>query len=387
MNRDILHLAIPAYPVAVARVVDTSLRERPVAIAPGLSDRAIIQSVSSEATADGVMCGMSVGRARSLCPALLTLPPDPQLLARADRALNKLIGHYSPLTELQPAGKLFIDLTGSRRLLGPGRDVAMRLEKELERDLRLSGTLGVAGNKLVSRIAADCLERPGVCDVLRGAEQSFIAPLPVNKLPGIGQTREQLLLRELNLRYIGELASLSLLQLRLVFGPFAPLVQQRSLGQDLAPVTPLRKIPEISAEGFLSQEENNTLVLRAELCRLVEECGTRLRQINRASGHLQLTIHYADGISAKQDKKLSIPQNHDLFLYQDVVQLFESLCTRRIRIKGLKLSCRDFNRSEHQPSLFDEGPSLRQLELQKAVDQLRSKYGMHIIQRGPALVA
>ena len=387
MDRDILHLAIPAYPVAVARVVDASLRQRPVAIAPGLSDRAIIQAVSSEAAADGVISGMTVARGRSLCPALLTLPPDPRLLARADRALNKLIGHYSPLTELHPAGRLFIDLTGSRRLLGPGRDVAMRLEKELEHDLRLAGTLGVASNKLVSRIAAGCLERPGVCDVLRGAEQSFIAPLPVNKLPGIGSVREKLLLRELNLRRIGELTRLSLIQLRLIFGPFAPLVQQRALGHDLAPVTPLRKAPEINAEGFLEQEENSTIVLRAELCRLVEECGTRLRQINRATAKIKLTIYYADGISINRVKQLAAPQNHDLLLYQETTQLFEVLCNRRVRIKGLKLSCRDFDQAEHQASLFDEGPSLRQQALQKTIDQLRSRYGMRIIKRGQSLVA
>ena len=387
MTRDILHLAIPAYPIAVARVVDPALRQRPVVIAPGLSDRAIIQSVSAEAASDGVISGMTVGRGRSLCPSLLALPPDPRLLARADHALNKLISQYSPITELQPAGRLFIDLTGSRRLFGPGRDVAIRLEKELENSLRLSGTLGVAANKLVSRIAASCLERPGVCDVLRGSEQSFLAPLPVNRLPGIGSVREKLLLRELNLRHIGELAALNLLQLKLVFGPFAPLVQQRAQGRDLAPVTPPRKTPKICAEGFLEREENNTVIVRAELCRLVEECGMQLRQINRATSRIQLTIHYADGVSASRDQYLSPPQNHDLLLYEIAKGLFTELCVRRVRIKGLKLSCRDFDQAGYQASLFDIGPSLRQQSLQQTIDQLRNKHGMRIIQRGQTLAS
>ncbi len=388
MNRDILHLAIPAYPIAVARVVDSSLRQRPVAIAPGLSDRAIIQAASAEAAAEGVICGMTVRRARSLCPALLTLPPDAQLLARADRALHKLVGHYSPLIELHPAGRLFIDLTGSRRLLGPGRDVAMRLEQELEKRLRLTATLGVAGNKLVSRIAAGCLERPGVCDVLRGAEQSFIAPLPVRVLPGIGAVRENLLLQELNLRRIGELAALTLVQLRLVFGPFAPLVQQRALGRDPAPVTPPRQSPEISSESFLSREENDTRVLSAELCRLVETCGIRLRQINRAAASLDLTVHYADGISCKQGRQLATPGNHDLLLYREADQLFRELCRRRIRIKGLRLCCRELEHPDRQASLFaDAAPSLRQQALQQTLDQLRSKYGMQVVQRGQVLIA
>lgn len=388
MDRDILHLAIPAYPIAVARVVDSSLRQRPIAIVPGLSDRAVIQTVSAEAATEGVLSGMSVRQARSLCPALLILPPDPQLLARADRALHKLVENYSPIIELHPAGRLFIDLTGTRRLFGPGRDVAMRLEKELENGLRLPGTLGIAGNKLVSRIAAGCLDQPGVCDVLRGAEQSFISPLSVRTLPGIGSVREKLLLQELNLRRIGELAALTLVQLRLVFGPFAPLVQQRALGQDPAPVTPPRQTPEIGSESFLPREENDIQILLAELCRLVEDCGIRLRQANRAAARMELTVHYADGISDKRSCQLATPRNHDLFLYQKAEKLFGELCNRRIRVKGLKLCCRDLERPGRQASLFDhDGPSPRQQALQQTLDQLRSKYGMRVIQRAQALIA
>lgn len=386
MERDILHLTVPAYAVAVARVADPALRGRPVAIAPGLSDRAIISSVSAEAGRDGVLAGMSVLQGRRLCPALLTLPPNPQLLGRADRALQKLAGQYSPLVENQPAGRLFLDLTGSRRLLGPGRDIAMRLERELETQLRLVATLGVAGNKLVSKIAAEYLERPGVCDILRGSEQTFIAPLPVRVLPGIGNVREQLLLRELNLRRVSELAALQLPQLRLVFGPFAPLVRQRALGQDLTPVLPPRRSPEISAESYLSRAENDTSVLQAELCRLVEDCGLRLRRLGRACAELQLTIHYADGRQQSRTQQLRQAQNHDLLLYQATAELFAALNNRRTRLKGLKLSCRQLENSGQQGHLFAaSGPAPRQQALQQALDRIRSKYGMRSICSGRTL--
>jgi len=388
MPRDILHLAIPAYAVAVARVVNAALRERPVAIAAGMSERALLQCVSNEAAGDGVLAGMSVRRARKLCPALILLPPDPQLLGRANRALLKLVAAYSPLVEPQLSGRLFLDLTGSRRLLGPGRDVAMRLERELEKGLRLTGTLGVAGNKLVSRIAASCLERPGICDVLRGAERPFIAPLPVGVLPGIGSIREKLLLQELNLRLIRELAELKLTQLRLVFGPFALLLQQRAQGQDLSPVVPPRKVPEVCAESFLCREENDIAILLAELCRLVEDCGLQLRRLQRATGELELCVHYADGVQLSRAQQLNASQNHDLLLYQAAEELFQKLCTRRIRVKGFKISCRQLGWPDQQVDLFTRnGPSPRQQTLQQTLDRLRSKYGMQIVRRGRSLVA
>ncbi len=387
-QRDILHLAIPAYAVAIARVVDTSLRERPVAIAPGTSQRALLHCISTEAAGDGIIAGMSVRQARRLCPALIVLPPDPRLRVRANRALHGLVANYSPLIEPAADGQLFLDLTGSRKLFGPGRDLAMRLEKELETRLRLSGALGVAANKLVSRIAAGYLEQPGVCDILRGSERSFIAPLPVSVLPGIGNIREKILLQELNLRRIAELADLSLAQLRLVFGPFAPLIQQRAQGQDASPVCPPKRTPEIVAEGFLPREENDDGLLLAELCRLVEYCGLRLRQRQRGAGELFLSIHYADGVQQSGSAALGVPQNHDLLLYTAAEQLFKKLCVRRTRVKGFKLACRKLDWPDQQVDLFTtSGPAPRQRALQQAIDQLRRKYGMQVVQRGHTLVS
>ena len=388
MERDILHLRIPAFTVALARVVDPALRQRPVAVAPGLSERALLQTVSQEALREGVLAGMSVRQARRYCPALIVLPPDPQLQTRGQRALLKLVSAYSPLIEPQTAGQTFLDLTGCRKLLGPGRDVATRLEKELGKSLRLSGSVGVAGNKLVSRIAAGYLERPGVCDVLRGSERNFIAPLPVAMLPGIGPTREHLLLQDLNLKLVQDLAALKLAQLRLVFGPFAILIQQRAQGVDLSPVCPPRQTPEIAAQSFLSAEENDDAVLIAELCRLVESCAYQLRCRERGATELALKIHYADGVQQSRTAKLQSAQNHDLMLYAAVIQLFEQLCTRRIRVKGFKLICRKLGWPDAQGELFTTaGPSPRQQALQASLDQLRSRYGMQVVKRGHCLVA
>jgi DNA polymerase-4 len=238
MDRDILHLAIPAFPIALARVADPSLQQRPVAVAPGHSERALVQCASSEALAEGVHAGMALYQARRLCPALTILPSDPAGMARGMGELTAIVADFTPVWEPAAPGRLFLDLTGSQRLFGPGRDAAARLEREVVRRLRLHGSVGVAANKLVSRIAAGFLRRPGVCDVLRGSEGSFIAPLPVTVLPGVGKVRQTQLLRELNLRRVGEMAALSVGQLRLAFGPFAPLLQQRAQGIDPSPVHP-----------------------------------------------------------------------------------------------------------------------------------------------------
>ncbi len=384
--REILHLTIPAYEVAVARVVNASLRGRPVAIAPGMTERTQIYCLSSEAVQEGVIAGMALRQAKRLCPALIVLPPDPNLVSRANRALQKTVDNYSPVVEPASNGKLFLDLTGCQRLLGPGRDIAMKLEKDIETNLRLTGTLGVAGNKLVSKIAAGVLERPGVCDVLRGAERDFIAPMPISVLPGIGHVREQLLIKELNLKLIQELATLSIMQLKLIFGAFAPLIHQRARGEDFSPVTPPKRRPEVSAEGFLPQAENDDTQIMAELCRLTENCGLQLRKLQRGAAELTLIIHYADGVKNTRTQNLPSPQNHDLQLYHAAAEIFDRLCTRRIRIKGMKLTCRQLGWPDQQVDLFTtSGPTLPQQALQQTLDRLRSKYGMQVVRRGHTL--
>ncbi|WP_429886447.1 DNA polymerase Y family protein [Geoalkalibacter halelectricus] len=388
MERDILHLAVPAFAVSLARVADASLRERPVAVAAGHSERALLQCVSHEATAEGLHEGMPVHRAKRLCPALHLLLPDPRLLARGNRALLELVSGYSPLVEPNVGGRLFLDLTGCRRLLGPGRDVAVRLEKEMARRLRLTGTVGVAGNKLVARIAAGCLERPGVCDVLRGAERSFIAPLPVAVLPGIGPARQAALLRDLNLRFVQELAALSAPQLRLVVGPFAPLLHQRANGIDPSPVRPPQAACEVAEESFLAREDNDDEVLLAELCRLAETCGQRLRRLGRGAGELRLGLVYVDGVSSKRGVVFAAPRDQDLDLYAAAEALFQAACERRVRVRGLRLECARLSVAAAQIELFaTTGPSPRQVSLQRSLDQLRAKYGMAAVQRGRALSA
>lgn len=387
--RDILHFSIPDFPIAVARVIDTSLRARPLAVVPGNSGRALLQAVSAEARADGVREGMPVYRAQRCCPTLRLIAPDPARLNRAMQALVELSRGYTPLWEPELGGQLYLDLTGSGRLFGPGRDVAARLEKEVAARLRLQGAVGVAGNKLVSRIASQFLRRPGVCDVLRGSEAGFIAPLAVSVLPGIGATRAELLLLELNLRRVEELAALSLAQLRLVFGGFAPLARQRAQGVDPSPVQPPRRRPEVAEEAFLAAEENDDAVLLAELCRLVEGCGLRLRQLGQGARQLVFSLHYADGVSEGRTAALAGPENQDVALLAVAEGLFFSACQRRVRVKGMRLVCRQLGEASAQMELFGSGGatvSARDEALQGALDLLRGRHGMGVVVRGKGFV-
>jgi DNA polymerase-4 len=383
MDRDILHIYIPAFPIALARISDPTLRSRPVAVAPGHSERAPIQHVSTEARLEGLFEGMPLFRARRLCPSLVILRPDPKRVSGGSRALVKLTREYSPVWEPSSTGRIYLDLTGSSRLFGPGRDAALKLERDLTRRLNLTGWVGVAGNKLVSRIAAGYLHKPGVCDVLRGSEAEFIAPLPVTVIPGIGETRQRILLADLNLSLVEQVASLTLPQLSLPFGPFAPLLFHRARGIDPSPVLPPRRTPEISRESLIDEGENDDSLLLAELYRLAEECGLRLRSTGKAAARLILTITHSDGLSRRRAVSLSDPIDQDAQIFGFVEKLFSEASERRVNIKWMCLVCANLTEPRGQLEMFadTEGAGMEG-SLQDALDAVRGRYGMTAVSWG-----
>ena len=388
MERDILHVYIPSFPIALARICDPALRSRPVAVAPGHSERAHIQHLSTEARLEGLFEGMPLFQARRLCPSLIIIPPDPRRVSGGNRALIKLTREYSPVWEPSSTGRIYLDLTGSSRLFGPGRDAALKLERDLARRLDLVGWVGVAGNKLVSRIAAGYLQKPGVCDVLRGSEPEFIAPLPVAVIPGIGETRQRILLADLNLRLIGQVASLTLPQLSLPFGPFAPLLFHRARGIDPSPVLPPRRTPMISSESLLDEGSNDDTFLLAELYRLAEECGLRLRSTGKAVTKLALTITHSDGLSRQRAASLKDPIDRDAQVFALVEKLFNEASERRVGIKWMCLVCEGLTEPRGQLDMFaGNGELCMGDNIQEALDAVRGKYGLSAVRLGRAMTA
>lgn len=382
MDRDILHITIPHFPIALARSITPRLRGRPVAVAAVHSRRAVIQCVSPEARAEGVHEGLPVYRARRLCGALQVIPPDPGLTGSGARSLLKVVRHYSPLWEPAAPGRVFIDLTGSARLAGSGRDVAFRLEKEVENRLSLNGSIGVAGNKMVAGIASGRLYKPGICDVAKGSEAVFIAPLPVSALPGVGSAREQVMLSDLNLKLVGDVAALTVPQLALPFGAFAPLLHQRSCGQDPSPVRPPRRPLDVSEEATLAVEDNSDHALKAAIYLMAEGCGLRLRLSGRLAGKVLLTVFYADGAATTRTGSLAEAVDSDTALFDVADELFEKACSRRVRVKGLRLACSRLSEPGGQMDLYRRDTPGRAERLQAAMDRARTRYGMGAVKHG-----
>ena len=152
--------------------------------------RALVREVSHETFNEGIEPGVSVELARRICPGLRLVPPDSSRLWTAHRELHRTILPLAPAWESIRPGSLFLDLTGTTRLFGPPIDTAARLGRELIERQGWNSVIGLAGNKLVSQLAATTLERPPqVFSIHPGSEQPFLAPLPTTVLPGLDRAQ------------------------------------------------------------------------------------------------------------------------------------------------------------------------------------------------------
>lgn len=384
MFRNIIHLHVASFAITLERIGRPELRERPVVVAPPHSDRALILSASPEARREGIFKGMPLGAALKFCPELIALPPNPALMEKGSRVLSGLAARYTPVWEPARPGHVYLDITGTERLWGRAKDTADRIRREVKARLSLPGAVGVAGNKMVAGIASRLVPSEGMLDVDHGRESRFMAPLRVDLLPGIGHVRRRVLLEELNITLVREVAALEIPHLRLLFSREAYLIHQRALGIDPTPVHPPAREPVVSEAVTLARDENDDQKLLGALRELVEKCCLRLRKRESPARRAGLLIRYADQIEVVRQARLAQPGLWEFELYPVLETLFFKACQRSTGLRFMKIWFRDLCPPNPQLSLFPEPSASRDKDIRliRALDRVRERHGDTAVRYG-----
>lgn len=374
MERQIIHIDVDSFAIAVERIRQSRLRDRPVVMADPMINRSVVQATSPEARHAGIYRGMLLQQARRLCRDITVIPPNEPLYSRAMRAMMKLLAQFTPLIEPANYGHAFLDMTGTTRLFGATRDAADRIQKTIQSQLLLPASLGVASNKLVSKVASKITSPSGLREVQHGTEEQFVAPLHVAYLPFFDQMIKNQL-TELNIRWIKQIAELSLQHLTMVFGRQGLKLYQASHGIDHSPVLPPQQVPNIYEQITLAEDTNDMHVLRGILYQLVERIGRQLRQSFQTTQKMSLEIYYADRREAMGQKKLPLATNMDHELFATAEELFQKILTRRIRVRKLAVRFLQLSLLSRQVSLFDKPTNDKSQALINAIDRIRKKFG------------
>lgn len=382
MERRILHIDVNSFAISVERALEARLRQRPVIVAfPGM-DRSVVISTSLEARQAGLYRGMLLRQALRQCRDVTVIPPNEPLYSRAMQAMMKIIAQFTPLIEPANYGHAFLDMTGTSRLFGVPVDTAVAIQKEILQRISLPTSLGIADNKLVSKIASEITSPSSVEEVQHGNEQLFIAPLKIYHLPSIDQSVKKQL-TELNIRIIRELAELPLPHLSMVFGRVGLKLHQAARGIDHTPVFPPQQLPNIYEQQTLAEDTNDIFLLRQGLYRLVENVGRKLRSKSQTARTMILEIYYADHREASGQKRLAAATNLDQQLFVAADELLNKILTRRIRVRRMAVRYFQLRPVSAQLSLFDDmkkGETERQLN--RAMDKIRERFGDGVVKFG-----
>lgn len=384
MERKIIHLNIADFSVAVERLLDSSLRAKPLIIAEP-SSRAVVYDMSDEAYGEGVRKGMQLGVARHRCRSALVLPPRPEQYQKAlSRCLEHAL-HYTPLVERSSGnGHLYLDVTGTHRLFGSAPDIGWRLRNTLRRDLGLDPIWSVAPNKLVAKVASRLVKPCGEYIVAGGEEIPFLAPLPLALLPGVSMV-DLIRLQHVNIRKVHQAAALSVQELSVLCDQRARFLYQTVRGIDPTPVQPAgaAKADFVHQHTF-APDSNQEQVVRAALATLAQQAGSRLRQQHLGCRRVAVSLLYTDGIGVTRQAAAKLPVTDDPALEQLAITAFYRGWHRRVRLRQISLACSQLQHPAQQLSLFQaiDRRQEKNQQLSEAFDAIHKRCGNGKIYRG-----
>ncbi len=381
--RSILHWDGDAFFASIEQAADKRLRGRPVVI--GGDRRGVVLSSSVEARRFGIRPGLTMTRARRLCPTLLVLPGHFERYEQFSKQILCLCQEETPLVEPVGVGAAWADLTGMGKLKGrTPEETVIQLRRTVWDWLRVSISVGHGANKTVARIASR-LRKPGaLIHVAKGDEANFLAPLPVNLLPGVNYSLRSTL-EVAGILRVGQLAHAPLEMIHAAMGQQTPpkaaiLLQRRAQGVDEDPVRPPKTVDPQWRETHEFAEDvwDEPLILQT-LKTMCDRLMSRLRMANSEIRRMTLTITYTDRDECYRTACLPEPTSVETDFYSQLQPTLKSAWARRVRLRGLMLTAGTLYKSSPQLCLFGEGKdqvnSAPKAALSRALDTLRLAYG------------
>jgi DNA polymerase-4 len=385
-SRAIIHLDMDAFYPAVEVLDDPSLRGLPV-IVGGSSHRGVVASASYEARKFGVHSAMSIAEARRRCPKGMFLPVRMQRYKEISQAIFAIYERYTPLVEPLSIDEAFLDVSGSMRLFGTAPEIAATIKRDVQQELGLTVSAGVASNKSVAKIASDYQKPDGLTVVKPGTEQQFLNPLQIERLWGAGPITCRSL-RLLGVQTIGDLARLSVNVLIAKLGRQGEALHLLAQGIDDREVETAQSLKSIGNEETFSEDIVSIDIARQELLALATKVGGRLRHKAAVSRTISLKVKYNDFKQITRSATLTDPVDDGNAIYRQCCSLLEKteVGSRPVRLLGVTVSNLCDPEAPRQQSLFDD-PVREQktASLNQAVDSIQDTFGEGTIVPGTLL--
>jgi len=379
-NRNIVHFDLDTFFVSVERLRNSKLNGIPVAVG-GNSDRAVVATCSYEARAFGVHSGMAVKIAKRLCPQILMIQGDMEMYSKYSRVVTEIVHAQVPLYEKSSIDEFYIDMSGMDKYFGCAQYVS-QLKKTIVKESGLPISYGLSANKLVSKVATGQGKPNGQLVVPHGQEKIFLAPLPIHKIPMIGNKTAELL-NKMGVETVATLSQIPEQYLMNLLGKNGMEIHRRANGIDETPVIPYQEQKSISTEETFDKDTIDVQYIYSELARMCERIAYELRSQNKLSGCITVKIRYSNFDTIT--KQMTIPYTANTSTIQAKVRaLFDKLFDRRllIRLIGVRLS--NLVQGSYQISIFED--TQEQISLYQSIDHLKKRFGADVLMSARSII-
>ena len=381
MSKHVLHLDLDTFFVSCERLIDSRLQKRPLLVG-GTGDRGVVAACSYETRRFGVHSGMSMKVARRLCPEAVVIRGNSSIYTKYSHLVTEIIKARVPIFEKASIDEFYADLSGMDKFFGSYK-YASELRQEIIRETGLPISFGLSANKIVSKVATGEAKPNNQLRIDKGFEKAFLAPLSIRKIPSVGEKTYQIL-RNLGVDKVHVVQQMPLEMMISVLGVNGKTIWKRANGIDNPPLIPFHERQSISTERTFTKDTIDVVKLRTTIFAMAENLAFQLRRADKLTACIAVKIRYSDFNT--YTKQIKIPYTSaDHILVPAVLELFDKLYQRRllIRLVGVKFS--HIVTGNYQINLFDDTEGM--LNLYKAMDTIRSKYGELSIQRAASMGA
>jgi DNA polymerase-4 len=380
----ILHVDMDAFFVSVELLERPELRGRPVVVGGRPEQRGVVSAASYEARKFGIHSAMPLRTAGRLCPQAIFLDGHHEKYSEWSDRVAAILAKFSPIVEMVSIDEAYLDLAGTERLYGPPLAAADKLLRTITRTTALPCSGGLATTRLVAKVASDQAKPRGLVWVAPGCEQRFLAPLPVRKIPGIGEVTERAL-RALGIETVEQIAAVPQEKLENIFGQWGTALYRKSRGGDSYEFVIDAEPKSISHNHTFGEDTDDSNAMSAMLSHLSQKACKRLREAGLATRTLTLTIRYAGFETHTRSKTLGEPTRLDSDIFAVFQELFRAHrdVKRKVRLLGVSLG--SLTHGGEQLDLLEAERRAKLEKLTRATDRLRDRFGFGKVQFGSSL--
>jgi DNA polymerase-4 len=375
----ICHLDMDAFFVSVEEIFDPTLKGKPVVVGGQANQRGVVSAASYAARKFGVHSAMPLRTAASLCPQAIFVDGHMERYREYSHKVAAVLKRFSPLVDMASIDEAYLDLTGTGRLLGPPLRAAHALHEAIREATGLRCSLGLASSRLVAKISSDQAKPNGALYVVPGTEATFLAPLDVRKVPGVGKKTEEAL-HKIGIRHVGDLAVLDEKFLAERFGRWGLALAGKAQGFDAGgwfdtPIGANEDPKSISHEHTFNEDTAKGDRLETTLLKLSEMVAKRLREHRLYSRTVSLKLRDEDFYTVTRAATLDHATQLEREIATAVIDLFGKAWDGKKPIRLLGVHAGGLQSAEGQMNLLEEDKTARLREAFRSVDHIRNKFG------------